>query len=308
MNRALPRRAILIVNAMSRRGAEAFAEVRDKLTAAGVELIEAHAVRDPKAMGETVRAAIARAPMVIIGGGDGSLSESIDDFVGTDTVFALLPLGTANSFARTMHIPLDLDGAIRVIAKGVALPIDLGCINEDYFLNNAAVGLAPVVAQTVPHGLKRKLGRLGYLVWAGWSAASFKAFRVKIEDGSRTFRLWATEVRIANGRFHGGVELIENADVESGQILVQVVRGRSLASLAWNYVASAAKLRSRREIVREYHGKELVISTRPPMRVSIDGELGPETPFTASIAPGAVTIAAPASSPAKAGVQARSET
>ena len=293
MNRALPHRAILIVNAMSRRGAEAFAEVRDKLTAAGVELIEAHAVRDPKAMGETVRAAIARAPMVIIGGGDGSLSESIDDFVGTDTVFALLPLGTANSFARTMHIPLDLDGAIRVIANGVALPIDLGCINEDYFLNNAAVGLAPVVAETVPHGLKRKLGRFGYLLWAGWSAASFKAFRLKIEDGSRTYRLWATEVRIANGRFHGGVELIENADVESGEILVQVVRGRSLASLAWNYVASAAKLRSRREIVREYHGEKLLISTRPKMRVSIDGELGPETPFTASIAPGAVTIAAP---------------
>ena len=259
MSTALPRQAILIVNAMSRRGAAAFGEARDKLAAAGVELIEAHAVDEPGEMGETVRAAIARAPMVIIGGGDGSLSESIDDFVGTDTVFALLPLGTANSFARTMHIPLDLDGAIRVIAKGVALPIDLGCINEDYFLNNAAVGLAPVVAQTVPHGLKRKLGRLGYLVWAGWSAASFKAFRVKIEDGSRTFRLWATEVRIANGRFHGGVELIENADVESGQILVQVVRGRSLASLAWNYVASAAKLASRREIVREYHGKELVL-------------------------------------------------
>ena len=130
-------------------------------------------------------------------------------------------------------------------------------------------------------------------MWAGWSAASFKAFRLKIEDGSRTYRLWATEVRIANGRFHGGVELIENADVESGEILVQVVRGRSLASLAWNYVASAAKLRSRREIVREYHGEKLLISTRPKMRVSIDGELGPETPFTASIAPGAVTIAAP---------------
>jgi YegS/Rv2252/BmrU family lipid kinase len=293
VNEALPRQAILVVNAMSRSGAEAFATARDKLVAAGVDLIESHAVDRPEAMDETIRSAIAKAPMVIVGGGDGSLSKSIDDFVGADTIFALLPLGTANSFARTMHIPLDLDGAIDVIVNGVALPIDLGRIDDDYFLNNAAIGLAPIVAETVPHGLKRSLGRLGYLLWAGWSAASFNAFRLKIRDGKRTYRLWATEVRIANGRFHGGVELIEDAEVESGQILVQAVRGRSLIGLGWNYIASAAKLKSRRQIVRDYHGEKLEISTRPRMRVSIDGELGPETPFTASIAPAAVRIAAP---------------
>ena len=292
MSKPLPKRAILIVNAKSRRGAAAFAEACAKLEAAGVELIEAHAIKNPTQMGPAIRKAIAAAPMVIVGGGDGSLSESIDDFVGTDTVFALLPLGTANSFARTMGIPLDLDGAIKAIAKGRPLAIDLGKINGDYFLNNAAMGLAPVVAETVPHGLKRQLGRLGYLVWAGWSAASFRAFRLKVECGAKVHRLWATEVRIANGRFHGGLELIEKADVESGEIIVQAVRGRSLARLAFNYASKLVKRASGRE-VREFHGRELVISTRPPMRVSIDGELGPETPFTASVAEAAVTIAAP---------------
>ena len=60
----------------------------------------------------------------------------------------MLPLGTANSFARTLGIPLDLDGAIEVIANGAARTIDLGCINGDYFLNAAAIGLAPKVAET----------------------------------------------------------------------------------------------------------------------------------------------------------------
>jgi YegS/Rv2252/BmrU family lipid kinase len=291
--KTLPKLAILIVNAKSRQGAAAFDEACRLLGEAGVELIEAHAVKNRRKMADLVKAAIAKAPMVVIGGGDGTLSETVDLFLGTDTVFAVLPLGTANSFARTMAIPLDLPGAVAVIAKGRPLPIDLGCINDDYFLNNAALGLAPVVAGTVPHGLKRRLGRLGYLLWAGWSAANFNAFRLKIQSGRRTYRLWATEVRIANGRFHGGVEVIENADVESGQILVQVVRGRSLARLGWNYLASAMKLASRAERVREFCGEKLAISTRPPMRVSIDGELGPQTPFTASIAPAAVTVAAP---------------
>ena len=297
MTNALPKQAILIINAKSRSGAEAFDEACAKLAAAGVELLEAHAIKNPKKMGAAIRKAILAAPMVIVGGGDGSLSESIDDFVGTDTVFALLPLGTANSFARTMDIPLDLDGAIAVIAGGRPLTIDLGKINNDYFLNNAAMGLAPVVAESVPHGLKRRLGRFGYLLWAGWSAANFNAFRLKVVNEGQVKRMWATEVRIANGRFHGGVELIEKADVESGEIIVQAVRGRSLIRLGLNYLTSSLKLRSGGQAVLEFHGREIEISTRPKMRVSIDGELGPETPFTAGVAQAAVTIAAPRATP-----------
>jgi YegS/Rv2252/BmrU family lipid kinase len=292
-SKALPKQAILIVNAASRTGADAFAEARDKLAAAGLELIDAKAVKNPKSMDATVKRAIKRAPMVIVGGGDGSLSSAVDHFLSTDTVLAVLPLGTANSFARTLGIPLDLDGAIDVIANGQPRKIDVGCINGDYFLNAAALGLAPKVAESVPHGLKRRLGRLGYLIWAGWSAANFNAFRLKVDDGKRIHRLWATEVRIANGRFHGGMELIESADVESGQIVVQAVRGRSVVRLGWSYFASALKLKSRHVTVREFRGRKLTVSTRPPLDVSIDGEVAARTPIEVSAIPEAVTVAAP---------------
>jgi YegS/Rv2252/BmrU family lipid kinase len=292
----LPRKAILVVNSASRKGADTFEPARTALAAAGVELIDARAVDDPEALQGEVRAAVARAPMVIVGGGDGSLSETVDHFLGTDTVFALLPFGTANSFARTLEIPLDLDGAVDVIANGEARRIDLAAIDGDYFLNNAALGLAPVVAESVPAGLKRSLGRLGYLLWAGWSAASFRAFRLTVDDGRTRHRLWATEARIANGRFHGGMELIETADLESGEIVLQAVEGRSLLRLGWSYLASALKAESRHKTVREFAGRQMRIETRPRMRVSIDGELGPETPFEARAVPDAVYVAAPRSS------------
>jgi YegS/Rv2252/BmrU family lipid kinase len=293
MDETLPKQAILIVNAGSRRGAELFAEARDKLKAAGVELLDAKKCKTAKSMETAVKAALKNAPMVIVGGGDGSLSSFVDFFIGTDVVFAFLPLGTANSFARTVGIPLDLDGAVNVIATGVPRTIDVGCINGDYFLNAAAMGLAPRVAETVPHGLKRKLGRLGYLVWASWSAANFRAFRVKLEDGKHSWRMWATEVRIANGRYHGGIELIENADLESGEIVVQVVAGRSVLKLGWSYFAAATKLKARRQTVREFVSREFVLSTKPRMRVSIDGEVSEETPLHISALPDAVTIAVP---------------
>jgi len=290
---ALPKQAILIVNAASRQGADAFEDAREKLIAAGVELLDAKAVKNPKSMGNAIKQAVKRAPMVIVGGGDGSLSSSVDHFMGTDTILAILPLGTANSFARTLGIPLELGGAIDVIAQGEPRKIDVGCINGEHFLNAAALGLAPKVAESVPHGLKRSLGRLGYLLWAGWSAASFNTFRLTVDDGRRRHRLWATEVRIANGSFHGGMELIESADAESGQIVVQAVTGRSVIGLGWSYFASALKLQARHQTTREFRGRKLTVSTRPSMQVSIDGELGAETPLEVSAIPNAVTVAAP---------------
>ena len=292
-DRTLPRRAILIVNTASRSGAEAFEPAREKLAGAGIELIDARSVDEPDALPGEVRSAVDRAPMVIVGGGDGTLSEAVDHFLGKDTIFALLPLGTANSFARTLNIPLELDGAVEVIANGRPRRIDLGAINGDHFLNNAALGLAPVVAESVPQGLKRYLGRLGYLLWAGWSAANFQAFRLTVDDGHRKHRLWATEARIANGRFHGGVELIESAGLQSGEIVVQAVAGRSVLRLGWSYAASMLKHSSRHDAVREFRAARLKIDTKPRMRVSVDGELGPETPFEASAVPHAVTVAAP---------------
>ena len=289
----LPKQAILIVNSASRKGAEAFVEARKKLLDGGVELIDALSIDQPESLGGAVKDAIGRAPMVILGGGDGTLSKAVDHFLGSDTVFALLPLGTANSFARTLEIPLELDGAVDVIANGSARLIDLASIDGDHFLNNAAMGLAPVVAESVPSGLKRTLGRLGYLIWAGWSAANFDAFRLAIDDGRGKHRLWATEVRIANGRFHGGLELIETAHVDSGDIVVQAVEGRSVAKLAWSYLASALKADARHDTLREFRGRKLRIEAHPRMRVSIDGEIGPETPFTASVIPDAIRVAAP---------------
>ena len=69
--------------------------------------------------------------------------------------------------------------------------------------------------------------------------------------------------------------------------------GAGLYLLGLSYLASALKHPRRHETVREFHGKRMRIDTRPKMRVSIDGELGPETPFEAWAVPEAITVAAP---------------
>jgi len=291
---ALPKRAILVVNAMSRSGEAAFEEAREKLEAAGLHLMETHAVRDPDAMAPTVKRAVSKAPMVIIGGGDGSLSSTVDHFVGTDTVFAILPMGTANSFARTLGVPLELDGAIEVIAYGIRKRIDLGMIDGDYFTNVAALGLSPMIADSVPHLLKRYLGRVGYAIWTIRVAFQFRPFRVSVtrEDGT-VAKCWATEARVANGRYHGGVELVEKARLDSGEMVIQAVTGKSLFGLAWSWFSTLFKLRRRRQTVTEWRGARMILDARPGQKVSIDGELAGKTPIAVEVAPGAIEVAAP---------------
>ncbi|WP_340264423.1 diacylglycerol/lipid kinase family protein [Sphingobium mellinum] len=289
---SLPREAVLIVNVHSRKGEALFTQARDKLEQAGVRLIAAHAVHDPDQMQQTVRDAVATGvPMVIVGGGDGSLSGTVDELVGKDCVFGVLPLGTANSFARTLGIPLDLDGAVEVIASGRRRRIDLGMIGHDYFVNAASLGLSPMIGRTVPHELKRYLGRVGYLLWAVKCSFAFRAFRLTIDDGQGEKRMWSTEVRILNGSYHGGVELSERADVDTGELVVQAVVGRSHARLAWDWYAKFFKLRDRDSHTEEFRGRSFRIETRPSQRISIDGEVLASTPARAKVAAGAIEVA-----------------
>lgn len=290
----VPREAVLIVNAHSRRGEALFQEAKTKLEEAGMMLIAAHAVTDPARLNDTVRQAVREgAPMVIIGGGDGSLSGTIDDLVDKECVFAVLPLGTANSFARSIGLPLDLDGAIDAIVSGRRRRIDLGMIDSDYFANAAALGLSPMIGESVPHNLKKYLGRLGYLAWAIWCFFRFHPFRLIVNDGTRERRVWTTEVRIFNGRFHGGVELTESTDVDSGDIVIQAVTGRSLGRLVWDWYAKFFKLKSRDANTEEFRGKKLLLDTKPHQRISIDGEILARTPVTVQVAQRAIEVVVP---------------
>jgi len=294
----VPRDAVLVVNAHSRKGEQRFEEARAKLEQAGIRLTAAHAVSDPADLVPTVADAVSRgAAMIIVGGGDGSLASTIGEVAGHDCVFALLPLGTANSFARTLDIPLDLDGAIETIAHGTRRRIDLGRINGHSFANAASLGLSPMIGESVPQGLKRALGRVGYFVWAVWCFVSFRPFRLRVSDGTGERWIWATEVRMFNGRFHSGVEFLGSEPIDDGVVVIQAVTGRSLLRLVWDWFARFYKLPARDAATQEFRGRRFVIETKPRLKVSVDGEVLTRTPATVESAHKAVEVVVPASRP-----------
>jgi YegS/Rv2252/BmrU family lipid kinase len=287
---------VLVVNARSRRGRKLFRRAVFRLREAGIKLRSAHAVRKSRDLIPTVKRAVrSGAPMVIVGGGDGSLSSTVDELVERDCVFALLPLGTANSFARTLGIPLDLDGAIETIATGRRRRVDLGVIDGDFYANGAAIGVSPLIGATVPHGLKKYLGRIGYLIWAVWWVFRFKPFGliVELENGER-HEMEAFEVRIANGPYHGGVEVVDDARVDSGEIVVQVIAGRARHRLLRNWFAVlTGSAGGKRATVTDFHARKLRLITDPPLPISIDGEVIGHTPAVIEVAEGVIEVVVP---------------
>ena len=285
--------AALVVNARSRKGQRLFEQACAAMKGLPFP-VAAHAVENPDDLERTVREALATRPdLLILGGGDGTISGLVDLMVGHDVILGVLPLGTANSFARTLGIPIDMPGAVEVIRTGAPRRIDLGMIDKDYFANCAAMGLSPKIAESVPHWLKKALGRAGYLGWAAYQFFRFRPFTLIVGEGEQRERMRVVEVRISNGPYHGGVELVESAEVDSGQIVVQAVCGHVRRRLVKNWVASTFKHETRHEDVREWRGKAMRIDTIPRQPISIDGELLAHTPVTARIAAGVIRVMAP---------------
>ncbi len=286
--------AALIVNTKSRRGQALYQRACRALDPLGFP-IDSYAVDRPEKLDDALLAALAKKPdLVILGGGDGTISGLVDHLVGRDITLGVLPLGTANSFIRTLGIPLDVEGAVQVIATGVPRRIDLGMIGNDYFANAATLGIAPQIAETVPHGLKKVLGRAGYLAWAAYEFLRFRPFWLNVDVDGVKERLKVVEVRIANGRYHGGAELMEEAEVDSGDIVIEAVRGHVKRRLVANWTANLLRLDARREDVVVFRGQSIRIATEPPMPISIDGEVLAHTPTIARIAAGVIEVMVPA--------------
>ena len=288
------RRAVLIVNTRSRQAARAYAEAKRLLTGAGVVLEASYPVRNAERLHEIVREEIAKGiKFIIVGGGDGTISSVVDHFAYTSVVFGVLPLGTANSFARTLGIPLDLPGAIEVLINGKVADVDLGQINHDYFANGSSIGMPSIIGRATPHALKKWLGRGAYLLVGVAKFARYTPFRciVTIDDRKNTFD--ALDVRIANGGYQGGVLVAPEAHLESGRIVIHILEGPSRWALAkeWARVALGAPFHPGRMTV--LIARNLTIDTVPMQHVAIDGEVITRTPINVSVARNALLLMVP---------------
>ena len=288
-------KAVLIVNTKSRRGRDCFAQAQAELQAKGIEITQALACREPKQVPVAAQMAVKRgAPLVVVGGGDGTLSNIVGAFVGTRSVLGVLPLGTGNEFARDLTIPTDVSGACDVIVYGQVTAVDLGVVNDNYFINVATVGLTTLIAQELTSEAKKRFGKFVYVFAIIRALARSHAFQVTLntEEESQTFQ--TLQVVIGNGRFHAGpFPLAPDASITDGKLVVYALAGTS----RWNLLRYALNLPGGHHVelpnvpaVTTSGGR---LETLPLQRVTVDGEICQRTPLVFGVAPRALNVKTP---------------
>jgi len=118
------------------------------------------------------QAALSDADVIVAGGGDGTISSIASAAIGSGKTMGVLPFGTMNHFAKDLHIPLDLEGAIQTIVAGNVVRIDVGEVNGRMFVNNSSLGLYPSIVQE-----RQKQQRLGWGKWPAYVWAGLAVLR-----------------------------------------------------------------------------------------------------------------------------------
>ncbi|MEU6077217.1 diacylglycerol kinase family protein [Micromonospora sp. NPDC047074] len=293
------RRAVLVVNARSRRGRHLHEHARAGLLAAGFHLLADHPVDRPGQLEHALAAAVALGPdLLVAGGGDGTLSAAARLLAHRDMALGLLPLGTTNNFARTVGVPLDLDRAVKVLTDGTVIDVDLGLAGDMRFTNHVGIGLSADIMLRTPPRLKRVVGRLAYPLTALALLARHRPLRVTVRAGEARHEFATHQVYVANGGFHAGRPITADADADDRLLVAYPVGGASRRTLVRETARNAAT-GHRRSLTDEpfLAVGELWLETDRPARVEVDGELCGRTPIRIGLDPNALRVMAPAGTP-----------
>ncbi len=289
-----PRRALLIVNARSRRGADDLEAAKTQLAARGIEPVHRDC-GERESLSRLIVEHGSDVDLVAVGGGDGTMNAAAHGLMETGLPLGILPLGTANDLARTLGIAPTLDAAVGVIAEGRTRRIDLGTVNGHPFFNEASIGMSVDLARSLTRDIKRRWGTLGYAVTALRVLARARPFRAMIVSGETSVKVATLQVAVGNGRYYGGGMAVEkDATIDDHHLDLYSLEVRR----AWKLALMARSFRYGEhgawDEVRAIRSREFDVVTRRPREVNADGEIVTRTPAHFRLIPSAVTVFAPA--------------
>jgi diacylglycerol kinase (ATP) len=227
---------------------------------------------------------------IVAAGGDGTVRSIAFRLLGSDAALGILPLGTAMNVARTLDIPLELDGAARILAARHVRSIDVGEVHGRPFLEVASIGLGAEVLAGATHAGEGRFGR----AWATLRrAVAQPRTRVRLQLDGREVRSRALAVAVANGRFTGrGIELVPAARLDDGRFDVLVYEGfgplRIAADILHVLLGHTNEPRFRR-----YRAATVRIDSHRPLPVRLDSQDAGTTPVELVTRKRALRVLAP---------------
>lgn len=248
------------------------------------------------AMFETMKTCNEDWDLIVVSGGDGTVNEVAKGIANSQRKIpvAILSSGTVNDFATYMKIPRNIEDFYQMIKREETLDVDLGKVNDEYFVNVAASGLLSNVAYQVPIETKMVLGRMAYYLEGLKEIAQSSIEPIKINIESDEYTIEGEEILlflISNSSSIGGFKKIApKADVLDGYLDILIFKKSGVQDLASIFINIFSGDHINHPNVKYFKTKKIKISTSEDIPIDIDGEYGGKLPATFEVIPNAFKI------------------
>lgn len=286
------RSVAVVVRVRSRKGRAALQRVPALLEERGFRVRDVVAVDRHKALRKATKQAVrSEIPMVVVCGGDGTLTSVVSFFANREVTLGVVPSGTVNSFSRNLGIDQTFEAAADVIAYGTERRIDLARVNGKYFANFLTVGLEADAARRTTQKLKKSLGPLAYGASALRPFLADKPFHCELRAGERRLSLDTRHIIVINGKYYGYEPIDADATQTDRRLHVFVDSSTGRLGVLKTYLAL---LRGSVRTVQSANlfttSEPLRLRAKPKQYVSVDGRLLGKTPICVEVVPAALRV------------------
>ncbi|MBO3462936.1 YegS/Rv2252/BmrU family lipid kinase [Aetokthonos hydrillicola Thurmond2011] len=249
---------------------------------------------------ELAEAAVKRGVSAIIAsGGDGTLSAAAGAVVGTDIPFGIISRGTANAFAAALEIPDTIEAACEVILQGGTRTIDAAYCNDLPMVLLTGIGFEAETVDKADREAKNRFGVLAYIIAGFQQLRSFETFDVEIETDDKIIKASAAAVTVANAApptsvlAQGPAAIIVDDGLLDLTIVAPANKAAAIAATFHLFQTASTGNSVERDDIGYMQAKKFKITTDPPQKVVVDGEIVGSTPVSIECIPAAFKIFVP---------------
>ncbi|MDF1504755.1 YegS/Rv2252/BmrU family lipid kinase [Roseisolibacter sp. H3M3-2] len=229
---------------------------------------------------------------VLAVGGDGTVNEVINGLIGSTVPLGILPVGTANDFARQTGIPDDPRAALELVIERPPVTVDLGTLNGRAFLNVSSAGLGAETTAETGAVAKGVLGPLAYAITGVRKlAGEMSAYRARVEGPGFARDVEFLALAVGNARATGaGTVITPLARLDDGLLDVCVVAPMALGELAGLMLELRRGEHLERDGVLYAQVPWLRVESETPLTVNLDGEPQALTRLEYAVSPAALRV------------------
>ena len=238
-----------------------------------------YASQEPKDVMNYLKKNSSNYDLIIISGGDGTLSEAVNGIM-TNKVkpkIAYIPARSTNDYASSLKLPSNMEKCVELITHPKEdKQIDIGKFNNDYFVYIAAFGAFTDVAYSTPQDIKNVLGHLAYVLNGINSLSKIKSYKLKVTINNEVLEDKFIYGMVTNTLSVGGTYRLDKKIVKLDDGLFEVMLIKSPKDLIELSEIAAFLIDQKQStnLVKTYTTNKLIIESKKETPWTLDGEYG----------------------------------